>query len=240
MAEFPPNLEDGELWLPSDIFLNEVPSKYNPYRISCMEDFAGHFAALSLLQNHSSPTPSRPHPKSPLNSQRFKIAVRELSASHLPPVSLGVNGGAELGQRLNGYGSGPLLARSEPFHEFQVQPQVDSYPDTTLRVCERQRNPPQIRLHPFPGSGFGFRGGGGGGGGVRESGGTGVFHPRIVNPTTASPATTDVKRKQVVRSRAENQVNQQRNSMKSPGVNKQEDCYYHLPPEMGLPHDWTY
>lgn len=69
MAEFPPNLEDGELWLPSDIFLNEVPSKYNPYRISCMEDFAGHFAALSLLQNHSSPTPSRPHPKSPLNSQ---------------------------------------------------------------------------------------------------------------------------------------------------------------------------
>lgn len=36
-------------------------------------------------------------------------------------------------------------------------------------------------------------------------------------------------------------TDQQRNSMRRVGtVSKQEDCYYHLPPEMGLPHDWTY
>lgn len=66
--------------------------------------------------------------------------------------------------------------------------------ETRPRVMQRHRNPLQNRLDPFQGSGFGVRGSGGGI--VRESGGTGVFHPRIVNPTTTPPATTDVKRKQ--------------------------------------------
>ncbi|KAF2308314.1 hypothetical protein GH714_039981 [Hevea brasiliensis] len=162
MAEFPPNLYDGELWLPSDIFINEVPSKYNPYRISCMEDLAGHFAALCLLQNHSSLTPSRPPPKLPLNSQRVKMAVRDISASHLPSLYPGVSGDAELGPRLYGYGSGSLLVRSEPFSKFQVPSQID-WP----RVLQRQRNLLQNQLDPFQGSGLGFRGGGDI---VRESG----------------------------------------------------------------------
>ncbi|OAY42987.1 uncharacterized protein LOC110620622 [Manihot esculenta] len=233
MAEFPPNLDDGELWLPSDIFLNEVPSKYNPYRLSCMEDLAGHFAALSLLQNHSSSSLSSPPPKPALNSQGLKLAVRDIYASHLPSGYLGFNGGAELGQRLNGYGTGSVLARSEPFYELQAQPQVDSYMETRPRVMQRHRNPLQNRLDPFQGSGFGVRGSGGGI--VRESGGTGVFHPRIVNPTTTTPATTDVKRKQGMRSRQEIQATQQRNSVRRVGVN---NC--HLHPEMGLPQEWTY
>ncbi|XP_012074333.1 uncharacterized protein LOC105635822 isoform X2 [Jatropha curcas] len=242
MAEFPPNLDDGELYLPSDIFLTEVPSKYNPYRLSCMEDLATHFASLSLLKNQPSSTPSRPPPKPPLNYQ-VKMAVRDLSANHLPAGHVGFNGGGgvagvEIGQRLYGYGNGSFLARSEPFYEFQVQPQVDSYLDTRPMLLQRPRTPIQNRVYPFRGSGFEFGGGGGRRG--RESGGTGVFHPRIVhNSTNDSPFNADYKRKQGVRNKQEIQVNsQQRNSMRR--VSKEEDCYYHLPPEMGLPQDWTY
>ena len=64
MAEFPPNLDDGELWLPSDIFPEEVPSKFGthhlPSEFAYMNDIARHFAALTLLQP---PQPKRP----PLN-----------------------------------------------------------------------------------------------------------------------------------------------------------------------------
>lgn len=55
----------------------------------------------------------------------LKLAVRDIYASHLPSGYLGFNGGAELGQRLNGYGTGSVLARSEPFYELQAQPQVE-------------------------------------------------------------------------------------------------------------------
>ncbi|KAF2289649.1 hypothetical protein GH714_037703 [Hevea brasiliensis] len=89
------------------------------------------------------------------------MAVRDVSVSCLPPGYLGFNGGAELGHRLFGYGTASLLARSEPFYEFQVQPQVGSYMEASPRVLQRQRNPLQNRLDPFQGSGFALRGGGG-------------------------------------------------------------------------------
>lgn len=65
MAEFPPNLDDGELWLPSDIFPEEVPSKFGthhlPSEFAYMSDIARQFAAFTLLQ------PPQTHPKHPLN-----------------------------------------------------------------------------------------------------------------------------------------------------------------------------
>lgn len=54
MAEFPPNPDDGELWLPSDIFLNEMPSRLGPHRFSCMDDLAQQFTALAFLKQHRS------------------------------------------------------------------------------------------------------------------------------------------------------------------------------------------
>ncbi|EEF29838.1 uncharacterized protein LOC8275750 [Ricinus communis] len=244
--QFPPNLDDGEHWLPSDILLNEVvlPAKYNnnsnnPNRFSCMEDLAAHFATLSLLKNHhslTSLTPSRPIPNPSLCSQRVKMAVRD----HLPTGYLGFDGGAgELSQRCYGYATGPFLSRSEPLYDFQVQPQqVDSYLEKTRsRFLQRQRHYLQDRVYPFQGSGFG-------GGGLRESAGTGVFHPRIVNPRIASSGGADVKRKQSGRSRQHPEIDQvtplRNSTMRKVVVNNQEDCYYHLPPEMGLPQDWTY
>lgn len=53
MAEFPPNLDDGEVWLPSDMFLNEVvpPSRLSNRNFSCVDDLAERFAAFTLLQH---------------------------------------------------------------------------------------------------------------------------------------------------------------------------------------------
>lgn len=60
------------------------------------------------------------------------------------------------------------------------------------RVLKSQQNSGQNRVYPFQASsGFGVSGGRGGGF-VKESGGTGVFHPRILNTTT----TTDLRKKQ--------------------------------------------
>ena len=33
MVEFPPNFDDGELWFPSNIFLEEVPSKFGTHHL---------------------------------------------------------------------------------------------------------------------------------------------------------------------------------------------------------------
>ena len=66
------------------------------------------------------------------------------------------------------------------------------------RILKCQQNRVQNRLYPFQASsGFGVSGGGRGGGGlVKESGGTGVFHPRILNNTTTTTTTTDLRKKQ--------------------------------------------
>ncbi|XP_050230197.1 uncharacterized protein LOC126679251 [Mercurialis annua] len=254
---FSPNLDDGQQWLPpSDIFVNEVglrPPSFKhsnsnsnyPTHISCMEDLAAHFAALSFLKNHHrSLTHSPPISKPPLilNSQRLKMAV----CDHMPPGYVGYGGrgegggGAELSHRyFNRYGGGSNLTRPDPFYEFLSRSkQGDGFLEETMpRVLQRQRNHFQSRIYPFKGNGSGG-GGGCGGGAVRESGGTGVFHPRIVNPTVAS---CDSKRKQSIRCRqGEGEGNQNRNSMRRVMMKNQEECYYHLPPEMDLPQDWTY
>ena len=66
------------------------------------------------------------------------------------------------------------------------------------RILKCQQNRVQNRVYPFQASsGFGVSGGGRGGGLVKESGGTGVFHPRILNnTTTTTTTTTDMRKKQ--------------------------------------------
>ncbi|XVF55846.1 hypothetical protein PTKIN_Ptkin06aG0069600 [Pterospermum kingtungense] len=237
-SNFPPNLDDGEHWLPSDIFLNEVPSKFTPHlhhhlpNFSCMGDLAHRFAALSL------PKHQQKLPK-PTNFERLKEPVRYGS----------MNGtGFEVGQSLYGFRTGPFIGGTKPVYEFQLlkptQAQVEGYVEARARVLQRQQNRlVQNRVLPFQANGFNNTTNkfGLGGGLVRESGGTGVFHPRIVN-TNPNATTFDSKKKQSPRNRQsqEIQVSQQMNPMKRVGVGKQEDCHYHLPPEMGLPRDWTY
>ncbi|XP_022766052.1 uncharacterized protein LOC111310945 [Durio zibethinus] len=234
-SNFPPNLDDGELWLPSDIFLNEVPAKLKPHLhqnhhlpFSSMDDLAPRYAALSL------PTYQQKLPKA-TNFERLKEPVRYGS----------MNGtGFEVGQSLYGFRTRAFLGDTKRVYELlkPTQAQVESYAEARARVLQRQQNRlVQNRVLQFEANGFNASKFGLGGGLVRESGGTGVFHPRIVN-NSQNTTTSDSKRKRSLRSRQaqEIQVSRQMNSMKGVGVGKQEDCYYHLPPEMGLPRDWTY
>ncbi|KAL5739915.1 hypothetical protein ACOSP7_028808 [Xanthoceras sorbifolium] len=229
MAEFPPNLDDGELYLPSDIFLNQkVPTRFNPHHhhLSYMDDLAHHLTALSLLQQTRPNHPLKvPHNLEVGLTTRFRPPVRTRVVDPLrPPSYYGLHGGlqVEVGQR-------PFSA---PLCDIHL-PKPSSTPID--RVLQRQTNRlvQQNRVLPNQGSGFGFRGGL-----TRESGGTGVFHPRIINNFT--PSGSNAKKKQSVRDKEEMQKSEQRKSMKRVEVSKREDCYYHLPPEMGLPRDWTY
>ncbi|XVE61403.1 hypothetical protein DITRI_Ditri06bG0036800 [Diplodiscus trichospermus] len=236
-SNFPPNLDDGELWLPSDIFINEVPSKFKPRRhhhlpFSCMDDLVPRFAAFSLPKNQQ---------KLPIATdfERLKEPVRYGSMTGT---------GFEGGQSLYRSKTGPLIGRTKPVYEFHfLKPtpaQVESYVEARARVLQKQQNRlVQNQVLPFQANGFNNTTNkfGLGGGLVRESGGTGVFHPRIVN-TNPNATAFDSKKKQSMRNRQgqEIQVGRQMNSMKRVGAGKLEDCYYHLPPEMGLPRDWTY
>lgn len=63
MAEFPPNLDDGEMWIPSDIFPDEaIPSKhspndYPPPQLNYRDDYAQLLATYTLLRYQNSKPP---------------------------------------------------------------------------------------------------------------------------------------------------------------------------------------
>ncbi|CAL5356998.1 unnamed protein product [Camellia sinensis] len=229
MADFPPNLDDGELWLPSDIFpLEEIPSKFTrPYYPS---DLAHRFAALAFLDRHRNQT------------QRFG-PVRYDSMGSLPTGYLAIDGGFGVGNGLGFHGLNLWVGSRPVYYPHQiinpVQPQVESFMETRARVLLREQNRllQNRLLENQQRTGLGMRGGGGGF--VREYGGTGVFLPRAaVSATTTTAA--DSRRRQSVRNKKETKVIPHGNPMKMDVVGKQEECHYHLPPDMGLPQDWTY
>ncbi|PON43333.1 hypothetical protein PanWU01x14_275310 [Parasponia andersonii] len=243
MAQFPPNPDDGELWLPSDIFLNEVSSKRGLHHFSCMDDLAQRLATVTFLKQRSL---SKPPLKTPPN----RFGPVPVHPNPFPQKCSKTGNGFENGQSLYGYRLVHNYGNSaELFYEYPlqkpVQAQVNVFLETRARVLQKQQN--RLRNQLFPcreKSGFGV------GGFVRLSGGTGVFHPRVSNTTTttSSPASSTafssalVTKKQVFRRRQENQVLSQRNSTRVVGVHK-EDSHHQLhppPPEMGLPQDWTY
>ncbi|XP_021892486.1 uncharacterized protein LOC110810584 [Carica papaya] len=263
--QLPPNLDDGELWLPSDMFLSEIPSKLNTnvhgrhHSLSCMDidmdNLSQHFHLLSLLQHAPPKTTTRP-----LMSPTFERFQRpSASRNHIAgaPGFFGLNGaGFGVRERVphGGHGAEPFSNRVKPVYEFHLtkptQIQVESYLQlqARARVLHRQEN--RLSNRVFPVSGIGVRGF------AKESGGTGVFHPRILNTRATNPSSntntntnTNTSSRMVHgprnRQRKEVQVdNQQRRFTEGKGavavVSKAEDCYYHLPPEIRLPRDWTY
>ncbi|GMY25372.1 hypothetical protein FCV25MIE_20614 [Fagus crenata] len=229
MAEFPPNLDDGEVWLPSDIFVNEVPNRFTTHHhhLSCMDDLAlaQRFAAFTFLQTHrnvSKPHLNNPSPNS--NSERFGPAVRYGRAPQEQDYYYLSLNGSRTGSAFHGH------------NQLMEPPQPQGVGNLRARVLRSQQNRVQNRHLPFQGtSGFGS------GGFVKESGGTGVFHPRILNTTANSTTTSDSRRKQALRNSQEIQVTQQGSYHKGNiGVGKQRESHHYLPPEMVLPQDWTY
>ncbi|GAV57319.1 hypothetical protein CFOL_v3_00857, partial [Cephalotus follicularis] len=246
MAEFLPNLDDGERYLPSDIFNNE---SHFSWMDMDMDNLAHHFATLSLLQQHRHTPPKlTPNNTRPTNFQRFEEPVhfRSVNPTLLNFQFNGVNGGDKLYHRLYGYDIRPFVTGSDPFYEYHLlkptQTQVDRYLEARARILQHQKQRQlqlQVQNRLLQNSALPFRGRTGF---VRESGGgTGVFHPRIANATASTATATDGKRKQGLRMRqAESKATQQRNSLRRASGSKHKDSHYHLPPEMVLPRDWTY
>ncbi|XP_059643174.1 uncharacterized protein LOC132285030 [Cornus florida] len=246
MADFPPNLDDGELWLPSDIFPDEIPSRKSPFyhsELTHLQNLAQHFAALALLQRFRNQTVAKQRLNLAPNSERFEPAVPYDSTGYRRAWHFGFNGSAGVGHGVDGYGIGSrgTWTGCRPAYQYHfvqpVQPQVESFMEARARVLQKQQKQflqSQNMVLPFRGSRVG-------GGFVREYGGTGVFLPRINSTTTTNVAR---KRQSVTNNRKEFQVIPPRNSIKR-GVDEErrEECHYQLPPPemgLGLPQDWTY
>ncbi|GFZ08926.1 hypothetical protein Acr_20g0007340 [Actinidia rufa] len=176
MADFPSNLDDGELWLPSEIFHNQLSS---------MEDLAQRVAALAFLERRRSQTLPKPTP----NLVRFLPPVRHGLAGSLREGYFDFNGGLGVGygRGLYGFGVEGLWTSSGPVYSCQfvnpVQPQVERVMDARARVLSREQNLMLERLVlPLQGRGLGV------GGLEREYGGTGVFLPRTGTTKTTTRA----------------------------------------------------
>ncbi|CAK9152956.1 unnamed protein product [Ilex paraguariensis] len=250
MAEFPPNLDDGEMWLPSDIFpIDEVPSKLKPRNYSsellCMEEIAQRFAVFASLERNRTQSFNKPHTY--LELERFREPVRYGSVGSFPGgYCVGVNGGTRVGYGGHGWGNGGVLTGSRPVYQYEllnpVQFQFESFMEARVRGLQRQ----QVRFMqnrimgrrflPLQGNGIGV--GNNGGGVLREYGGTGVFLPRMATTTTTND-NSDARKRNSVRNRQDAQFYPQRNVI-SVNVRKQEEGHCHLPPDMGLPQYWTY
>ncbi|KAG5243904.1 Embryo sac development arrest [Salix suchowensis] len=174
--------DEAKHWLPSYMFLREAIPSNSHYLPSKMDL---HFP--TSLQNKPAGSLYRPPPpKATPCSQCISPVVPDVSVNNLLPGyhDLGLDRGVEVGQRLYGNGTGRLCTRFDPVYSLQVKQRVDDfYLETRTRVLQKQQNRLlENRIYPFQGNVLGLGGGGGGGGLMKESGGTGVFHPRIVNP----------------------------------------------------------
>ncbi|KAM2890543.1 hypothetical protein COP2_008955 [Malus domestica] len=216
MAGFPPNPEDGELWLPSDIFFNEAASSTSTlsrhHFSNTTDNLARQLASLSLLKQYQSPSLSN------LQSlHRVRPAVRSTQLDYLTQryFNLGDSHGfVQKGPIFHGYGTQHLHYHYQFMNPAQLQ--VGSFLETRNGIQKRQQN----RVLPFQGRGNGSMGRFG-----RVCGGTGVFHPRVLHSTTTATATAsnpEVKGKQGLRNREEIKA------IKSVCSNA------------GLPRDWTY
>ncbi|XP_052199981.1 uncharacterized protein LOC127806623 [Diospyros lotus] len=243
MADFPPNLDDGELWLPSDIFPEEAAFRRRlqppppPPPPPPLSNRPQHFAALSFLD------PNRPAPTQNLVKhcpppQCFRSPVRYGPAAASPAEHFSLNGTG-----LRSHRAEALWTGSRPVQQYHflspVRPQVESFGETGFGFLQRQQQSRvlqnrvlQSKLCPFHGTG-GFAVAAGRGGFARECSGTGVFLPRIA--AEKPPAAAASRKRQSL------SHNALRNPIKVVGVVKQgEGCQRQLPPDVGLPQDWTY
>ncbi|CAL9098875.1 unnamed protein product [Musa textilis] len=238
MADFPPDLEDGELWLPSDI-IRDVGVR-RPFsssssaaaavaaspgcsaHLAYLEGIARQLDALCMLDRAGllpAFGPPRHAPPRPwvFGLKQGRPAPRLARAENV--VGLGVvHAGFMTGDGGRGVpGSSPGMFRfcsmSRP-----VQTQV-TFGAAGGGVVQAPVQPVPDRFIPLPSPGS-----------AREGGGTGVFLPRVFKD--------EDKRKAYVKGRGEQQQQATRNG----GVWEQGMPFQRPPPpaETGLPQDWTY
>ncbi|EHA8588495.1 hypothetical protein COCNU_scaffold005463G000030 [Cocos nucifera] len=185
MAEFPPNLDDGELWLPSEIF-PDVGLCYHRRRqpvaaglrsdLSYVDDLAEKLAAFGLLDRSNLLLPAVR--RNPHRSDRFRF-------ENGPVTRFGPMVDRETGAGMVYDGFRPpaaarrVVAGWRPVFSFSpAKPaQVEIFgPERTVVLARQQQVPVQGPLVPVRTGASG-----------RECGGTGVFLPRVINNEVTAP-----------------------------------------------------
>lgn len=248
MENFPANLDDGELWLPSDIFPATDQEAQHHHRRhhrrpisgggSHMEDLSRQFSNLNLLDRHRILTPNVP-------SVSERLAQYALTA---PPPNgcYGLTVGPTVDRGLCNYRTGPIYSNPEPALRYPmhkpVNPQAATEPLMETLIA-RATSRPTVQLDgrhhnrrlPLQASFGCFMTD------CRRSttAGTGVFIPRASTFTgnkSTCATTDDVGRTKLG-------ITPHRDRARKLGVGKAEEyyCYHQVPPsDVGLPKDWTY
>ncbi|XP_042500993.1 uncharacterized protein LOC122078875 [Macadamia integrifolia] len=228
MADFPPNLDDGELWLPSDIFPDEVSSKMRR-----MEDLARQIAAYSLLERNQ--TVAKP-PANLVPNLEIKRQSRYGTFTAPQRVGFGFGGVQGVAHKAHNHyvsvkkDDGFRVGLGQLYQHYPMSPaqaQFENYLQARTRVSQWLQNQNE---GPTPNHSLPFQlSGACNGRFVRESGGTGVFLPRVAT-------TVDAKKKNGMKKGEE--TKQREPTKKNDDVEKQERLQ--LSPEVRLPQDWTY
>ncbi|KAK9156840.1 hypothetical protein Scep_003414 [Stephania cephalantha] len=222
--------DDGELWLPSELtYMEELAQQLSAYAL--LERAAQHpniskppidFAPNFEVRHHQQQQQQHHHHHHHHQS-RFRSSVAPAM------TGFGVNGGRAVNHSLYSSGHAGFRVGLRPLYQYcpvkppRVQVERMAHARAIRGVVQRQSQ--QNRILPFRGNGGFVR---------RESGGTGVFFPRVA--LAALP--TDDPVKQSLRNGEEHR---QRQGVKRIGVVGREEVVG-LPnsPEMALPKDWTY
>ncbi|GAB2300752.1 hypothetical protein Dimus_034789 [Dionaea muscipula] len=249
MAEFPPNLDDGEEWIPSDIFPapNQVSSVEIPLLRSAPANLRlPHMALMEKQARYSSPIP--PPPPQVYGSKTFQYA----STAKPPATRRSCGFGFHVGVGSHGADHG-LYAGHQNVAPFDRVLQFSS--GTTVpvplqaegmlmdtRAAASILSPPaghhqNLSVANFQGGAVQLIGTTS----QRDRGGTGVFLPRITTMSTADAATNDVRKKKgIKKGQLARQSVMQKETMRRVSVSKQEEYRCRLPNDSGLPKEWTY
>ncbi|CAO2839257.1 unnamed protein product [Amaranthus hypochondriacus] len=235
--ELPANLDDGELWIPSDIFPIDDALHHN--RPTSPDVFMEDLSRQLPKINFQSIIPQRLGVSGDV-TQFGAVTIPSPNACYgLTPGPIRVD------RRLLNSISGPVHQSPAipglpfPMHEPVAEQLMETRNARTRPVHFQQQN----QLSPFqanacrfgygPGLGFGL---------IRDSSrsstssGTGVFIPQATHNSTINSGSgknrTGVPRTGVI---------PQRRPAKKLAIRKLEDCYHPLPSsEIGLPEEWSY
>ncbi|KAI3471754.1 hypothetical protein Pfo_028407 [Paulownia fortunei] len=226
------NLEDGELWLPSDFFsMDEVqvsnkintPSGYcSSSKPSCMEGFQ-RFSSSTSLEHH---THNRGLYKPLPTLQRFKPAVWN--------GSIGVSGGGVhdpcdcgTGNSWTGFSSVYQLQRLNP-----VQTQVETFMGERAWALQRQQRNRFALNRVFPGVARV---------GMGAHGGTGVFLPRISSNMQTTTVSKNHNHHCV--GKGPRMINSHEFQLPPRKIllnRRQEECRGYAAAEVRMPNNWNY
>ncbi|KAL5709171.1 hypothetical protein ACHQM5_019889 [Ranunculus cassubicifolius] len=237
MADFPPNLDDGELWLPSDILPDSKKVEENgvemfPSELTYMEELAQQLSSYALLEQQQTQTKKITTTKKSPTPEVIPFGSFEpnrVNNGGFNKVGGNRNRGTGVVHSVYASDQGGFRVELTPgyHHVPPIRPVVitqgKGFVQSRGRVLQKQQNQGGGNYFlPYMANGGGF---------VK---GTGVFLPRI--ETTVNGAS---KKQGVKNDENYYRVPVKRNSNKN-SVGKKEGLGLKATTDMGLPPEWTY